>query len=105
MLVPFNMRDGVAVCEGLSNGEWLNSCAHGAGRKMSRTKAKANVKMDEFQKSMEGIYSTSVCTGTLDESPMAYKDTNEIKDLIKNTCVIKYMMKPRINIKAVDGGE
>lgn len=105
MLVPFNMRDGVAVCEGLSNGEWLNSCAHGAGRKMSRTKAKANVKMDEFQKSMEGIYSTTVCTGTLDESPMAYKDTNEIMDLIKNTCVIKYMMKPRINIKAVDGGE
>ena len=51
---------------------------------------------------MEGIYSTTVCTGTIDESPMAYKDTNEIANLIVDTCVIKYMMKPRINIKATD---
>lgn len=105
MLVPFNMRDGVAICEGKSNLEWLNSCAHGAGRKMSRSKAKENISMDEFTKSMEGIYSTTVCRATLDESPMAYKDTNEIKDLIKETCDIKYMITPKINIKAADGGD
>lgn len=105
ILVPFNMRDGVAVCEGLGNSEWLNSCAHGAGRKMSRSKAKENITLEEFKESMEGIYSTTVCRGTIDESPMAYKETTEIKDLIKETCNIKYMMKPRINIKAADGGE
>ena len=102
MLVPFNMRDGVAICEGKSNADWLNSCSHGAGRRMSRSKAKENITMDEFKTSMEGIYSTSVCKGTIDESPMAYKDTNEIANLIVDTCVIKYMMKPRINIKATD---
>lgn len=105
MLVPFNMRDGVAICEGLSNSEWLNACAHGAGRKMSRSKAKVNVSMDEFKESMKNVYSTTVCKGTIDESPMAYKDTNEIKDLIQETCKIKFMMIPKINIKAADGGD
>ena len=105
MLVPFNMRDGVAICEGLSNSEWLNACAHGAGRKMSRSKAKENVTMDEFKESMKDVYSTTVCKGTIDESPMAYKDTNEIKELIQETCKIKFMMIPKINIKAADGGD
>jgi RNA-splicing ligase RtcB len=100
MIVPFNMRDGVAICEGKSNSEWLNSCAHGAGRKMSRSKAKENVTMEEFKESMKNVYSTTVCEGTIDESPMAYKDTNEIAELIKETCVIKKMLAPRINIKA-----
>ena len=105
MLVPFNMRDGVAICEGLSNAEWLNACAHGAGRKMSRSKAKAAISMKEFEESMKNVYSTTVCKGTLDESPMAYKDTTEIKDLITETCKIKFMMIPKINIKAADGGD
>jgi len=105
MLVPFNMRDGVAICEGLSNPEWLNACAHGAGRKMSRSKAKEKVSMKEFEESMKNVYSTTVCRGTIDESPMAYKDTNEIKDLIKETCKIKFIMIPKINIKAADGGD
>ena len=105
MLVPFNMRDGVAICEGLSNSEWLNSCAHGAGRKMSRSKAKSSINMKDFEESMKNIYSTTVCKGTIDESPMAYKDTNEIKDLITETCKIKYMMIPKINIKAANGGD
>lgn len=105
MLVPFNMRDGVAICEGKSNEEWLNSCAHGAGRKMSRAKAKSNLSMDEFESTMKNVYSTTVCKGTIDEAPMAYKDTNEIVELIKNTCDVKYMLIPKINIKAVDGAE
>lgn len=105
MLVPFNMRDGVAICEGLSNPEWLNACAHGAGRKMSRSKAKENVSMEEFKESMKNVYSTTICRGTIDESPMAYKDTNEIKDLITETCKIKFMLIPKINIKAADGGD
>ena len=105
ILVPFNMRDGVAICEGLSNSEWLNSCAHGAGRKMSRSKAKQNISMKDFEKTMEGVYSTTVCKATLDESPMAYKNTTEIKNLITETCKVKFMMIPKINIKAADGGD
>lgn len=101
ILVPFNMRDGIAVCVGKSNAEWLCSCSHGAGRKMSRSAAKESVSMEEFEKSMEGIYSTTVCSETIDESPMAYKDTEEIKELIADTCDVIYLMKPKINIKGV----
>lgn len=99
MLVPFNMRDGIAVCEGLSNEDWLNSCAHGAGRKMSRSDAKNNVSMEEFENSMLNIYSTSINENTLDESPMAYKDTNEIINRIKETCKILFVVKPKISVK------
>jgi RNA-splicing ligase RtcB len=102
MLVPFNMRDGVAICEGKSNSEWLNSCAHGAGRRMSRSKAKENISLADYEETMKEIYSTTVCQGTIDESPMAYKDTEEIKRLIQDTCEIKYLLTPKINIKAVN---
>lgn len=105
MVVPFNMRDGLAICVGKGNEDWNCSCAHGAGRKMSRSKAKELVTMEEYQESMKDIYTTSVCRGTLDESPMAYKDTQTIYEHIKDTCEISYMVKPVINIKASDGGE
>lgn len=102
MIVPFNMRDGIAICEGLSNAEWLNACAHGAGRKMSRSKAKQNISLDAFKATMKDVYSTTVCQGTIDESPMAYKDSEEIQRLIQETCIIKHLLVPKINIKATD---
>ena len=58
--------------------------------------------MEEFKESMKNVYSTTVCKGTIDESPMAYKNTDEVKNLITETCKIKFMMKPKINIKAID---
>ena len=100
MLVPFNMRDGIAICVGKSNPEWNYSCSHGAGRKFSRSQAKKMFSMDEYKESMNGIYSTSVNHSTLDESPMAYKDTNTIMHLIGDTCEIIEIVKPIINIKA-----
>lgn len=102
ILVPFNMRDGIAICEGKSNAEWLNSCAHGAGRKMSRSKAKQTLTMEEFTEEMKSVYSTTVCKNTIDESPMVYKDTDEIKNLINETCTVKHMLVPRINIKGIE---
>jgi len=103
VIIPFNMRDGIALCEGLGNAEWLNSAPHGAGRKMSRAKAKETLSMVEFSETMKGIYSTTVCEGTIDESPMAYKDSDEIVSQIDGTTVkILNLYKPLINIKAVE---
>ena len=101
--IPFNMRDGIAICIGKGNEQWLNTAPHGAGRIMSRTQAKKQISLSEFENSMTGIYSSSVCTGTLDESPMAYKPTDEILELIRPTVEVIAMIKPRINIK--DNGE
>lgn len=100
MVIPLNMRDGVIIGYGKSNEDWNYTAPHGGGRKMSRAKAKENITLEEFEKSMEGIYTTSVCYNTIDESPMAYKDSNEIISLIEPTCNIVSIIKPIINIKS-----
>lgn len=101
--IPFNMRDGIAICVGKGNERWLNTAPHGAGRIMSRSQAKKNLSVSEFVEAMDGIFSTSVGESTLDESPMAYKPTEEIIRLIAPTVDIVTMVKPLLNIK--DCGE
>lgn len=101
-IIPFNMRDGLAICRGKSNPDWNYTAPHGAGRILSRSAAKMKLKMEEFQKTMSEVYSTTVCEGTLDESPMAYKPMDEIVHLIEPTVEILYFVRPKINIKATD---
>lgn len=97
--IPFNMRDGIAICVGKGNSRWLNTAPHGAGRIMSRAQARKQIALEAFEKAMSGIFSTSVCEGTIDESPMAYKPTDEIIDLIKQTVEVSSIIKPLLNIK------
>lgn len=99
VVIPFNMRDGIAICIGNGNGQWLNTAPHGAGRIMSRAQACKQIALTDFEDSMKGIFSTSVGESTIDESPMAYKATDEILELIKPTVKIVSMIKPRLNIK------
>lgn len=101
-IIPFNMRDGLAICRGKSNPDWNYTAPHGAGRILSRTAAKMQLKMEEFKQTMTNVYSTTVCEGTLDESPMAYKPMDEIVRLIEPTVEILYFVRPKINIKATD---
>jgi len=100
MVIPFNMRDGILICEGKSNPDWNFSAPHGAGRVLARKKALKTLDMKEFSKEMEGIYSTSVCKATLDESPMAYKDKDTIMEAIRDTATIVDTIRPVMNIKA-----
>ena len=103
VLIPINMKDGSVLAVGKGNPEWNYSAPHGAGRLMSRTKAKESLSMEEYKKAMEGIYTTSVNEGTLDEAPMAYKSLNDIIDVIQETVEIIDIMKPVYNFKASDG--
>ena len=98
-LLPYNMRDGMLICEGKSNPEYNYSSSHGAGRLMSRTQAKKIVDLQTFKDSMIGIFSTSVGQGTLDESPMAYKDSKLIESLLEPTASIIDRVKPVMNLK------
>ena len=101
IVIPFNMRDGLAICEGLSNSDWLNSAPHGCGRKLSRNKAKQMLSIDEFKKQMNGIVSTSVSRSTLDEAPDAYKTKDEIVNIINGVTVnVIEFIKPVINCKS-----
>ncbi len=102
VLIPINMRDGSVIALGKGNSEWNYSAPHGAGRIMSRTKAKSTLSMDEYRATMEGIYTTSVNESTLDEAPMAYKSLNDIIDVIRESVDIIDVMKPVYNFKASD---
>ena len=102
LIIPMNMRDGSLLCRGKGNADWLYSAPHGAGRLMSRKKAKETLTMQEFSDSMSGIYTTSVCEDTLDEAPMAYKPMREIIECIEPTVEIVDIIRPIYNFKASD---
>lgn len=100
LLIPLNMRDGSLICEGLGNPDWNCSAPHGAGRAYSRKDAREKLDLAEFRKDMEGIYSTCISNSTLDESPGAYKSSDEIMEEIGDTVNIVSRLKPVYNFKA-----
>lgn len=100
VLIPINMRDGSIIAIGKGNEEWNNSAPHGAGRIMSRRKAKETFKLKEFKESMKNIYTTSVVEETIDEAPFVYKTMQEIIDNIQDTVEIQKVIKPIYNFKA-----
>ena len=100
VLIPINMKDGSILAIGKGNPEWNYSAPHGAGRIMSRTKAKNELNLDEYKQAMKGIYTTSVNENTLDEAPMAYKSLESIIDVIRESVDIIDVMKPIYNFKA-----
>ena len=102
LLIPINMRDGSLICVGKGNDEWNQSAPHGAGRLMSRTAAFERLTMEEYEKQMAGIYTTCVNSATLDESPMAYKNMDEIVANIEPTAEIIARIKPIYNFKAAE---
>lgn len=99
LIIPINMHDGSLICMGKGNPDWNYSAPHGAGRLMSRSEAKENISIEEYQECMKGIYTTSVCPSTLDESPMAYKPMQEIIDNIQDTVEVIDIIKPVYNYK------
>jgi RNA-splicing ligase RtcB len=94
------MRDGSLICTGKGNPDWNCSAPHGAGRVLSRTQAYDTIKMEDFESSMEGIYSESVNDFTRDESPMVYKPAAEIIANIGDTVTIDSIIRPIFNFKA-----
>lgn len=100
VIIPMNMRDGCIIGIGKGNEDWNYSAPHGAGRTMSRNIARQTINMEDYKKSMNGIYSTSVNEGTIDEAPMVYKPMEEIINHIKDTVVIEKIIKPIYNFKA-----
>lgn len=102
VLIPVNMRDGSILAVGKGNPEWNYSAPHGAGRLMSRRKAKETLSMDEYRTMMEGIFTTSVNEATLDEAPMAYKSMEDIIGVVGESVDVIDVLKPIYNFKASD---
>lgn len=102
LIIPMNMRDGSLICIGKGNDDWNQSAPHGAGRLMSRCKAKKTLALSDFEQSMDGIFTTSVCQDTIDEAPMVYKPMDEIIECVKDTVEIVDIIKPVYNFKAAE---
>lgn len=100
IIIPINMRDGSILAVGKGNEDWNNSAPHGAGRLMSRSRAKEILDLELYKETMKDIYSTSVCLSTLDEAPMAYKPIMEIVENIVDTVDIIDIIKPIYNFKS-----
>ena len=100
VLIPLNMRDGSVIAIGKGNPEWNYSAPHGAGRVMSRARAKETLDMEDYKASMQGIYTTSINEKTIDEAPMAYKSLDDIIDVIQESVDVIDIMKPVYNFKA-----
>ena len=99
VLIPFNMRDGSVIAVGKGNPDWNFSGPHGAGRIMSRSEARKNLTLEEYQNTMKGISSRTVCQNTIDEAPQVYKDSKEIENLISETVEVQKHLKVVANYK------
>ena len=102
LLIPINMRDGSLICVGKGNEDWNCSAPHGAGRVMSRNKARKELSLEEFKAEMSGIWSSTVNLETIDEAPMAYKTMDDIVANIDPTAEIVKVIKPIYNYKAAE---
>lgn len=100
LLIPINMRDGCIIGIGKGNKDWNYSAPHGAGRLMSRAKARKQIALEEYAKSMEGIFTTCINSATIDESPMAYKPMYEILANITDSVEVLKIIRPVYNFKA-----
>lgn len=100
VIIPLNMRDGAVIGVGLGNPEWNFSAPHGAGRVCSRTDARYSFTIEEYQKQMEGVYTTTATMGSIDECPMAYKSPDRVLEPIVDTVRITQFIKPIYNFKS-----
>ncbi len=100
LIIPMNMSFGSLIGVGLGNSDWNYSAPHGAGRVLSRTKAKEELSLDEALISMDGIFTKSLNEETLDEAPKTYKNPTEIIELTDGKALnITAIVKPIFNFK------
>lgn len=102
VLIPLNMRDGSIIGYGKGNADWNFSAPHGAGRVMSRSKARKTLDVAEFQAQMEGVFTTTATEETIDEAPDAYKPAQVIIDALEPTVEVSERLMPVYNFKASD---
>lgn len=88
VIIPGSMGTKSYIGRGLGNPASYNSCSHGAGRKMSRSRAKKELDLESFVASMAGkSWNSAQAQSLLDEDPRSYKDIDQVmedqKDLVE----------------------
>ncbi len=97
-MIPGSMGTRSYIVVGKENAMSFHSAPHGAGRRYSRTKARALFTMNDLRTAMQGIeYRHS--TVLLDEIPGAYKDIDEVMEHARDLVEVKYVLKQFVNVK------
>lgn len=102
VIIPINSRDGIIIGTGNGNAEWNSSAPHGSGRVLNRKAVSEKFTLSEYKKSLEDVYSSTVCRETLDEAPFAYRNIESILGVIEETVDVKKILKPVYSYKAVE---
>jgi tRNA-splicing ligase RtcB (3'-phosphate/5'-hydroxy nucleic acid ligase) len=97
-MIPGSMGTRSYIVTGRENAMSFHSAPHGAGRKFSRTKARALFTMNDLAKAMEGIEFRKSKV-LLDEIPSAYKDIDAVMENAKDLVEVKYILKQFVNVK------
>jgi len=96
VLIPINMKYGTIIATGRGNDDWNNSAPHGAGRRMSRTKAKDMFDDGDFDEQTSGVFMSKQ---PLDEIPKSYKSPDAIRDAVGESVDIDCVIEPFMSIK------
>jgi tRNA-splicing ligase RtcB len=94
-IIPGSMTAPGFIVKGKGEGSSLNSASHGAGRKMSRTKAIDNISHDALKKELQK-HGVILLGGGLDEAPQAYKDIYEVMQSQKQLVDVLGLFYPKI---------
>lgn len=100
-VIPSNMRDGVFIVKGKGNADSMSSSSHGAGRVMSRSKAKKQISLEDFVASMgdRKLAGFSVEENFIDEAPAAYKPIDEVMTNQQELIEVVNHIIPVVNVK------
>jgi tRNA-splicing ligase RtcB (3'-phosphate/5'-hydroxy nucleic acid ligase) len=97
-MIPGSMGTRSYIVVGLENPMSFHSAPHGAGRRYSRTKARALFTMNDLSRAMEGIeYRHS--GALLDEIPGAYKDIDQVMENASELVETRFVLKQFVNVK------
>ncbi|MCH9675589.1 MAG: RtcB family protein [Gammaproteobacteria bacterium] len=97
-IIPGSMGARSYIVRGLGNPESFHSCSHGAGRVMSRTKAKKLVSLAEHVEATSGVECRKD-EGVLDETPAAYKDIDAVMAAQRDLVEVVYTLKQVVCVK------
>lgn len=103
VIIPINMKDGILIGHIDTGENWIYSAPHGSGRRMAKNQVINNYTVNSYKKDMKGIYCSVISKSTLEESPFAYRNKNELlKCFTDNNIDISdlKLLKPIYNFKS-----
>lgn len=99
-VIPGSMGTSSYIVRGLGNAASYESCSHGAGRRMSRSRARREISLEEFVESMSGRnWQAGKAGQLLDEAPQAYKDIDQVMADQADLVAVEHTLRQILNYK------